>query len=155
MGSVGNIKFAASQLSFRKIQQMRKKSTQYFLKNPLTFSGSTNLNCDINSGNLNCKNDLYYIAEGIKVRSKCQWYKEGKKTNTFFLNLEKTKATKDTVKKTEIKDTDISAEINKELVRFFENWFKKELRKTKHAYNEFLRDISLSTLSQEKKKVCD
>ena len=39
--------------------------------------------------------------------------KRVKKTNTFFLNLEKRKATKDTVKKTEIKDTDNSAEINK------------------------------------------
>ena len=35
---------------------------------------------------------------------------------------------------------------------FFENLFKRKLRKIKHAYNEFLRDISLPTLSQEKKK---
>ena len=31
------------------------------------------------------------------------------------------------------------------------NLFKKKFRKTKHAYNEFLRDICLSILSQEKK----
>ena len=39
--------------------------------------------------------------------------------------------------------------------RSFENLFKEKHRKTKHEYNEFLRDISLPTLSQEKKKVCN
>ena len=32
----------------------------------------------------------------------------------------------------------------------FENLFKRKHRKAKHAYNEFIRDISLPTLSQEK-----
>ena len=31
----------------------------------------------------------------------------------------------------------------------FENLFKREIKKTKYAHNEFLRDISLPTLSQE------
>ena len=39
--------------------------------------------------------------------------------------------------------------------KFFENLFKRKLRKTKHEFNEFLRDISLPTLSKEQKKVCD
>ena len=36
--------------------------------------------------------------------------------------------------------------------RFFENLFKRKLRKTNHAYNELLRDISVPTLSQKKKR---
>ena len=91
----------------------------------------SNLNCDINSV-YNCKNQLEEIyddiAEGIKVRSECQWYKDGEKSTKLFLNLEKTKATEGTVKKLEInnKEIDNSVEINKELERFFENLFKKE-----------------------------
>ena len=50
------------------------------------------------------------------------------------------------------KELDHFDEINKELGRFFKNLFKRKLRKTKHAYNGFLRDISLLTLSQKKKK---
>ena len=42
-----------------------------------------------------------------------------------------------------------------QLERFFENLFKRKLRKMKHAYNELLRDMSLPTLSQDEKKVCD
>ena len=61
----------------------------------------------------------------------------------FFLNLEKTKATQGTIKKLEIdnKEIDNSVETNKELERFFENLFKRKLRKAKHVYNECLRDI--------------
>ena len=50
------------------------------------------------------------------------------------------------------KEIDNPVEINKELERFFENLHKRKLRETKHAYNEFFRDISLPTLSQDKKK---
>ena len=102
----------------------------------------SNLNCDINSVEyINYKNQLEEIyddiAEGIKVRSKCQWYEEGEKSTRFFLNIEKTKATEGTVKKLDInnKEIDNPVEINKELERFFENLFKRKLRKTKHIYN--------------------
>ena len=83
--------------------------------------------------------------------------KKVKNQPIFFLNLEKTKATQSTVKKLELnnKEIDNPVEINKELERFFENLYKRKLRKTKHVHNEFLRDISLPTLSQEKKEVCD
>ena len=79
-----------------------------------------------------------------------------KKQPIFFLNLEKTKATQGSVKKKKIsnKDIDNFVEINKDLERFFENLFKKNLRKTKKTYNEFLRDVSMPTLSK-KKNVCD
>ena len=74
------------------------------------------------------------------------------KNNQIFLNIEKTKATPVTIKKIEInnKEMENSVEISKELERCFKNLFKRKHRKTKHAYNEFIRDISLPTLSQEK-----
>ena len=40
-----------------------------------------------------CKTQLEWIykikANGIKIRSKCDWYKHGEKSSKFFLNLEK------------------------------------------------------------------
>ena len=67
-------------------------------------SKQSNLIYDTNSVEyINCKNTLEEmyddIAQGIKVRSKCRWYKEGEKATKFFLNLEKTKATQGTVKR--------------------------------------------------------
>ena len=145
-------------IKFSKDLAKARKSKQCFLENKLKFLES-NLNCDINSAeNIDCKNQLEVIyddiAEGIKVRSKCQWYEKGEKSTAFFLNLEKTKATQGTVKKLEIdnKERDNSVESNKELEKFFENLFKRKPWKMKHVYNEFLRDISLLTLNQEDKK---
>ena len=70
-----------------------KKSKQYSLENKLKLLES-NLNCDINSVEyINCKNQLEEIyddiAEGIKVRSKCQcqWYEDDEKSTKSFLNL--------------------------------------------------------------------
>ena len=130
-----------------------EKSKQYFLENKLKLLES-NLDRDINSAEyINCKNQrekIYDdIAKGIKVRSKCQWYKQAEKSTNFILNLVKTKTTEVTVEKLEIdnKEVDNSVEVNRKLEKFFESLFKR-----KHLYNEFLRDISLSTLSQEEKK---
>ena len=123
-------------IKFSKDLAKAKKSKQYSPENKLKLLAS-NLNWDINSVEyINCKNQLEEIyddiAEGIKVRSKCQWYEEGEKSTKFFLNLEKTKVTQGTVKKLEInnKEIDNPVEINKELERFFENSFKRKLRKT-------------------------
>ena len=43
-----------------------------------------------------CKPQLEQIykikANGIKIRSKCEWYEHGEKSSKFFLNLEKSRA---------------------------------------------------------------
>ena len=117
-------------IKFSKDLAKARKSKQYFLENKLKLLES-NLNCDINSAeNIDCKNQLEVIyddiAEGIKVRSKCQWYEKGEKSIKFFLNLEKTKAAQGTVKKLEIdnKERDNSVESNKELEKILKIYLK-------------------------------
>ena len=45
-------------------------------------------------------NEIYdEISNGIKIRSKCEWYKFCGKPNIFFLTLEKRRATQDIVRK--------------------------------------------------------
>ena len=43
-----------------------------------------------------CKTQLEQIykvnANGIKIRSKCEWYEHEEKSSKFFLNLEKSRA---------------------------------------------------------------
>ena len=43
-----------------------------------------------------CKTQLEQIqkikANGIKIRSECEWYEHGEKSSKFFLNLEKSRA---------------------------------------------------------------
>ena len=49
-----------------------------------------------NSEYVSCKGklDQFYKgkANGIRIRSKCNWYEYGEKSTKFFLNLEKTGA---------------------------------------------------------------
>ena len=48
-------------------------------------------NNENNEEYLKCKRDLNYIydqkIEGIKIRSKCNWYEDGEKSSKVFLNL--------------------------------------------------------------------
>ena len=62
-----------------------------------------NLNCDENVEQCgiyrNELNNIYNdISNGIKIRSKCDWYEFGEKSNKFFLNLETNCTTQSVVK---------------------------------------------------------
>ena len=119
------MKLVVSQLNFKRFSK-GKKSKKHSLENKQKF---------LDLWYINGKNQLEEIyddiAEGIKVRSECQWYEEGEKSTNFFLNLDKTMATQGTVKKLEInnKEIDNPVEINKELKKFFENYLKGNLEK--------------------------
>ena len=60
-----------------------------------------------NSDNLrkheSLKNDLEliydYIAEGVRLRRKCDWYEQGEKSTKFFLNLEKQRGDQSRIRK--------------------------------------------------------
>ena len=45
-------------------------------------------------------NEIYdEISNGIKIRSKCDWYKFGEKSNKFFFTIEKRRVTQNIVRK--------------------------------------------------------
>ena len=54
------------------------------------------------------------ITQGIIIRSKCQWYQDGEKSSKFFLNLEKIKAKRSTIKI--LKNIDGSEETDNKLI---------------------------------------
>ena len=57
------------------------------------------------------KNELYaiynHITEGIRIRSKCDWYEHSEKSSKFFLNLEKQRGTQNTIKKLIVSDKEM------------------------------------------------
>ena len=40
-----------------------------------------------------------HIAEGIRIRSKCNWYENGEKSRKLFLNLDKQRGPQNSIKK--------------------------------------------------------
>ena len=65
---------------------------------------------------LNCmisiKNELEEIfdsiAEGVKIRTRCQWYEEGEKSTKFFLNLEKKRGSQGLFHKLFVNDRELT-----------------------------------------------
>ena len=100
-----------------------------------------------------CKRDLGEIydniAEGIPIKSRCQWYEEGEKSSTFFLNLEKfngmqSQITKIIVNDQEITDSNI---ILNEIRNFYESLFKKGDSKPPSQINDFFYKVQLPKLN--------
>ena len=73
-------------------------------------------------------NEIYdKISNGIKVRSKCDWYEFREKSNQFFLTLEKRQATQNIVRKVLSNEQEITdfSKINTYIYQF-----------SQHLYNE-------------------
>ena len=79
-------------ISFSK-QYAKDKRTKTFILEKKLKQLEVNANFNFDDHYLECKNNLEQIyqekANGIKIRSKCNWYEFGGKSSKFFLNLEK------------------------------------------------------------------
>ena len=77
-------------IEFSKLQTQNTKKEKMFLENKLTKL-ENNTNCKENLEYIDCRNKLDKIYEqkinGIRIRSKCDWYEHGEKSSKFFLNL--------------------------------------------------------------------
>ena len=90
-------------------------------------------------------------VNGIRIRSKCDWYDSGEKSTKFFLNLEKSRSSQGVVRsilKNEI-GVKHQSEINNKLYKFYKNLFKENLNTSKEAISSFLENINLPTISNE------
>ena len=102
--------------------------------------------------------DIYdEISEGIKIRSRCDWYEFGEKSNKFFLNLEKHHAIQNTIKKVICNGQEITNanEINFNIFSFYNSLFKDKIKCTTESCREFLKDIPGPSLTNEQKNICE
>ena len=68
-------------------------------------------------------------ANGVKIRSKCEWYEFGEKSSKFFLNLEKQHALISQVRTLLCGEKELTDKhkINQELKCFYKNLFTEKL----------------------------
>ena len=102
--------------------------------------------------------DIYdEISEGIKIRSRCDWYEFGEKSNKFFLNLEKHRAIQNTIKEVICNGQEITNanEINFNIFSFYNSLFKDKIKCTIESCREFLKDIPGPSLTNEQKNICE
>ena len=96
------------------------------------------------------------ISNGIKIRSKCDWYEFGEKSNKFFLTLEKRQATQNIVRKmlsNEHEITDLS-KINTHIYQFYQHLYNEKQNISKDSICNFLSDLTIPSLSTEQSLSC-
>ena len=97
------------------------------------------------------------IAKGVKIRSKCSWYRYGEKSTKFFYGQEKKNAICETIKTliSDGKQITRPNEINITLKSFYENLFQKDIKKSVSDIEAFLSQIQLHTINDENYVKCE
>ena len=110
---------------------------------------------------IDCRNKLDKIYEqkinGIRIRSKCDWYEHGKKSSKFFLNFEKTRSTQSTSRNItkDKKNLTCHKKINQELFDFYKGLFSENLKVSKNEIKQFLNLVSIPQLTEYQSKDCE
>ena len=97
-----------------------------------------------------------HIAEGIRIKSKYDWYEHGKKSTKFLLNLEKQRGAQNKIKKLIIDDTEITDQtcILNHIKDFYETLFKKCEQKATAEIKDFINVIDVPRFSEDQVKLC-
>ena len=86
------------------------------------------------------ENILEYRTKGAIIRSKTQWYNEGKKNSSYFSNLEKRHFKQGTISQLKVTETDFvisDQDILLECETFFKNLYSSKIQQV-HDTNSFL-----------------
>ena len=97
-------------------------------------------------------------TNGIRIRSKCNWYEHGEKSSKLFLNLEKSRAIQNQIRNVLIDNIEMNnqKDINKELYLYYKNLFNERQHLSEHDINNFLNTVSnFPQLSTEQSLECE
>ena len=145
-------------IKFSKAQAKKLRFERVLLEKKLK-----NLESDMNNHEEynDCKTQLEQIykikANGIKIRSKCEWSEHGEKSSKFFLNLENSRAIQGQVRTViyNDKETNDETEVNYHIYSFFNHLYKETLPFFSNNLETYLNTISFPKLTKEKSKTLD
>ena len=123
-----------------------KKTERTYLKNKLKNhenSSSFVVNPEYIESNEKLDKIYQEKTNGIRIRSKYNWYKHGEKSSKFFLNLEKSRAVQNQIRNVLIDNIEINnqKDINKELYLYYKNLFNERQHLSEHDINYFLKEF--------------
>ena len=113
-------------IHFSKDIARNKKIERTYLENKLkTLESRPNFVNSPEYTETNEKLDKIYQekANGIRIRSKCNWYEHGEKSSKFFLNLEKSRAVQNQIRNILISNIEVNSQqdIKNELYLYYKN----------------------------------
>ena len=99
-----------------------------------------------------------YKTEGLILRSRCQWYESGEKSNKYFLNLESRNKLKTTMSKLQRDDGTMTTD-TKEILNmqkdFYENVYASKIKQTRQQIKDYLNQVAVPSLTEEEKTECE
>ena len=145
-------------ISYSKVIAKEERARRLKLENTLKFL-ENNLTDNLKKQQyelLKCELDEIYdkIAEGVRVRSRCQQYEEGEKSNKFFLNLEKVRGSQGKVRKLIVSNHEIANPQLNQLF-FYKSLFKNNIKKTLSEQTNFLNTLQIPKLSDNDCLLCE
>ena len=99
-----------------------------------------------------------HTVEGVRLRSKWNWYEQGKKSTKFFLNLEKQRGNQNRIRKLilNVKEMNNETEILNQIKLFYQTFFQKpSLKYSADDINLFLNSLDIPKLSTNQIILCD
>ena len=93
-----------------------------------------------------------HIAEGVRLKSKCDWYEQGEKSTKFLLNLEKQQGNQNRIQKLIVNEKEINneTEILNEMKLFYQTLFQKpSVKYSADDINYFLNSLGIPKLSTD------
>ena len=132
--------------------QKKKRQQRANLENQLKEL-EKNLDEDNLSKYNSIKNELDviydHITEGMRIRSKWNWYEHGEKSKHLFFNLEKQRGSQNTIKKLVVDDKEITNQtlISERIREFYETFFKKQKQDAAKEMGIFFSDVDIPKLS--------
>ena len=96
-------------------------------------------------------------ANGVKIRSKCDWYEFGEKSSKLFYNLEKQHALLNQVRTLLYGEKEVAHKhiINQELECFYKNLFTEKSEFQNEDINAYLSQINILILTKEQSQTCE
>ena len=147
-------------ISYSKVKAENSREKRAYLENKLKVL-EQNLTSEQFKREYVCQQELNTIYDeigtGIKIRSRCNWYEFGEKSNKFFLNLEKHRASQNTIKSL-IKDKKQIYgihNINSHILSFYKDLFHDKTQCNIETCRSFLKDIDTPYLTCEQRKLCE
>ena len=102
------------------------------------------------------ENILEYRTKGAIIRSKSQWYYEGEKNSSYFLNLEKRHCKQGTISQLKINDTDFvttDRDILSECTAFYTTLYTS--KNPNRLQSTFFSEVISTSLTDEQQTLCE
>ena len=99
-------------------------------------------------------------TKGVIIRSRVKWIGEGEKNTKYFLNLERRRASNNTIKEIRMEEGIVVKDPNDILLEtrgYYAKLYTKDLsiNNVGNKLDDFLNDSTLDTLSEDEKEMCN